>query len=41
VSRLMDETTFFYAVSLRSVNSKACGSMAASLSFLFFLVDEC
>jgi hypothetical protein len=26
---------YFYAVSFQSVNSKACGSMAASLCFIF------
>jgi hypothetical protein len=28
-------TFYFYAVSFQSVNSKACGSMAASLYFIF------
>jgi len=31
---------YFYAISFQSVNGKACGSMAASLLSLFFLVDE-
>jgi hypothetical protein len=30
----------FYAISFQSVNSKACGSLAASLIFYFFLIDE-
>jgi len=32
-------TFFFYAISFQSVNSKACGSFAASLFFYFSLVD--
>jgi hypothetical protein len=28
----------FYAISFQSVNGKACGSMAASLFFYFFLL---
>jgi len=27
---------YFYAISFQSVNGKACGSKAASLSFCFF-----
>jgi len=34
------EPRIYFAISLRSVNSIACGSMAASLFFYFYLVDE-
>jgi hypothetical protein len=30
----------YFAISFQSVNSSACGSMAASLCFYFYLVDE-
>jgi len=33
-------TNLFYAISFQSVNSKACGSKAASLIFIFLKADR-